>query len=153
MNVIVCVKQVPGTTEVKMNKETNTIIREGVESIINPFDVYAVEEGIRIREKTGGGRVTVEIVREGAEIVFRVKDDGVGMTAERLREVLADGAPGIGLRNIRRRLQLEYRQTLHVTSRPGEGTAVRFSLPLPDAAGPEINTGGGSPHDPSIAGR
>ncbi len=46
MNVIVCVKQVPGTNEVKMNKETNTIIREGVEAIINPYDTYAVEEGL-----------------------------------------------------------------------------------------------------------
>ncbi len=58
MNIVVCVKQVPGTTEVKMNKETNTIIREGVESIINPFDTYAVEEGLRIKDKSGG-RVTV----------------------------------------------------------------------------------------------
>ncbi len=58
MNVIVCVKQVPGTTEVKMNKVTNTIIREGVESIINPFDTYAIEEGLRIKEKTDG-KVTV----------------------------------------------------------------------------------------------
>ena len=58
MNVIVCVKQVPGTNEVKINKETNTIIREGVESIINPFDAYAIEEGLRIKDKTGG-KVTV----------------------------------------------------------------------------------------------
>lgn len=58
MNIVVCVKQVPGTTEVKMNKETNTIIREGVESIINPFDTYAVEEALRIKEKEGG-KVTV----------------------------------------------------------------------------------------------
>ncbi len=58
MNVIVCVKQVPATNEVKMNKETNTIIREGVEAIINPFDTYAVEEGLRIKDKTNG-KVTV----------------------------------------------------------------------------------------------
>jgi electron transfer flavoprotein beta subunit len=58
MNIVVCVKQVPGTMEVKMNKETNTIIREGVEAIINPFDTYAVEEGLRIKDRTGG-RVTV----------------------------------------------------------------------------------------------
>jgi len=54
LNVIVCVKQVPGTNEVKMNKETNTIIREGIEAIINPFDTYAVEEAVRLKEKTGG---------------------------------------------------------------------------------------------------
>ena len=58
MNVIVCVKQVPGTNEVRINKETNTIIREGVESILNPFDAYAVEEGLRIKDKTSG-KVTV----------------------------------------------------------------------------------------------
>ena len=97
--------------------------------------------------------MTVEILPEGEEIAFRVSDNGVGMTAERLREVLADGASGIGLRNIRRRLQLEYRRTLHITSRPGEGTTVWFSLPQPAGTGSEINTGGGSPHDPSIAGR
>jgi len=54
LNIIVCIKQVPGTTEVKMNKETNTIIREGVEAVINPFDSYAVEEGVRLKEKAGG---------------------------------------------------------------------------------------------------
>lgn len=58
MNVIVCVKQVPGTNEVKINKETNTIIREGVEAIINPFDTYAIEEALRIKDQTGG-KVTV----------------------------------------------------------------------------------------------
>ncbi|EDS78337.1 electron transfer flavoprotein subunit beta [Clostridium botulinum C str. Eklund] len=51
MNVIVCVKQVPATTKVKMNKETNTIIREGIESIINPFDTFAIEEALRIKDK------------------------------------------------------------------------------------------------------
>lgn len=54
MNIVVCVKQVPGTNEVKMNPETNTIIREGMESIINPFDTYAVEEGVRLKEQTDG---------------------------------------------------------------------------------------------------
>lgn len=54
MNIIVCVKQVPGTNEVKINKETNTIIREGVEAILNPFDAYAIEEAVRIKERTGG---------------------------------------------------------------------------------------------------
>lgn len=54
MNIVVCIKQVPGTTEVKINEKTNTLIREGVESIINPFDMYAIEEGIRIKERLGG---------------------------------------------------------------------------------------------------
>jgi len=58
LNIIVCIKQVPATDEVKINKETNTIIREGVSAIINPFDSYAIEEGLRIKDKIGGN-VTV----------------------------------------------------------------------------------------------
>ena len=54
MNIIVCVKQVPDTLEVNINKETNTLIREGVDSVINPFDLYAVEEGLRLKEQYGG---------------------------------------------------------------------------------------------------
>jgi len=57
MNIIVCIKQVPDTSEVKINRETNTLIREGVPSIINPFDLYAIEEALRLREQHGG-RVT-----------------------------------------------------------------------------------------------
>jgi len=58
MNIIVCIKQVPETTEVRINPQTNTLIREGVKSIINPFDMYAIEESIRLKEKFGG-KVTV----------------------------------------------------------------------------------------------
>jgi len=58
LNIIVCIKQVPDTTEVKINPETGTLIREGVPSIVNPFDMYAIEEGLRLKEKHGG-KVTV----------------------------------------------------------------------------------------------
>ncbi|MBN1948282.1 MAG: electron transfer flavoprotein subunit beta/FixA family protein [Candidatus Cloacimonetes bacterium] len=54
MNIIVCIKQVPDTTEIKIDPKTNTLIREGVESIINPFDLYAIEEALRLREQYGG---------------------------------------------------------------------------------------------------
>lgn len=54
MDVVVCIKQVPDTTEVKIDPETNTLIREGVESVINPFDKYALEEALRIKERVGG---------------------------------------------------------------------------------------------------
>ncbi|MBN2557512.1 MAG: electron transfer flavoprotein subunit beta/FixA family protein [Clostridia bacterium] len=77
MNVIVCVKQVPGTNEVKMNKETNTIIREGAEAIINPFDTYAVEEGVRIKEQTGGKATVISM--------------GIPSVAELLRQTIAVG--------------------------------------------------------------
>ncbi|NQU19513.1 electron transfer flavoprotein subunit beta/FixA family protein [bacterium] len=58
MNIIVFIKQVPETTQVQIDPKTNTLIREGVQSIINPFDMYAIEEGIRLKEKFGG-KVTV----------------------------------------------------------------------------------------------
>jgi len=57
MNIAVCVKQVPDTSEVKIDPETGTMRREGVPSILNPFDSYAVEEAIRLKE-TNGGKVT-----------------------------------------------------------------------------------------------
>lgn len=54
MNIIVCIKQVPDTNDIKIDPFTNTLIREGVESIINPFDLYALEEAIRLKEQHGG---------------------------------------------------------------------------------------------------
>lgn len=54
MKIVVCIKQVPETANVRINPETNTLIREGVQSIVNPFDMYALEEGLRIRERHGG---------------------------------------------------------------------------------------------------
>ncbi len=62
MNIVVCIKQVPDTTKVKINPETNTLIREGVESIINPFDHYAIEEAVRLKEAHGG---TVKVMTMG----------------------------------------------------------------------------------------
>ncbi len=59
MRIIVCVKQVPDTTEVKIDPETNTLVREGVPSILNPYDQFAVEESVRIRDVVGEGTVSV----------------------------------------------------------------------------------------------
>ncbi len=53
-HILVCIKQVPETTDVKINPETNTLVREGVQSIINPFDMYAIEEAVRLKEQHGG---------------------------------------------------------------------------------------------------
>ncbi len=58
MDIIVCVKQVLDTLEVNIDKQTNTLIREGADSVINPFDLHALEEGLRFREQYGG-KVTV----------------------------------------------------------------------------------------------
>jgi len=58
LNIIICIKQVPDTAEVKINPETGTLMRENVPSIINPFDMHAIEAGLQIKEKVGG-KVTV----------------------------------------------------------------------------------------------
>lgn len=50
MNICVCVKQVPDTTEIKIDPVTNTLIREGVPSIVNPYDTYALENAARIKD-------------------------------------------------------------------------------------------------------
>ena len=59
MHVVVCIKQVPGTTKVAINPETNTLIRDGVEAIINPFDENALEAALALKDKTPGTKVTV----------------------------------------------------------------------------------------------
>lgn len=71
MNIIVCIKQVPDTTQVKIDPETNTLIREGVESIINPFDSYAIEEAVRLKEQHGGKAVALTMGPPQAEAVLR----------------------------------------------------------------------------------
>jgi electron transfer flavoprotein beta subunit len=49
VKIIVCIKQVPDTAEVRINPETGTLIREGVPSIINPYDMHAIEAGLQIK--------------------------------------------------------------------------------------------------------
>jgi len=71
MNIIVCIKQVPDTTQVKIDPATNTLIREGVQSIINPFDMYAIEEGVRLKEKYGGKTTVITMGPPQAEAALR----------------------------------------------------------------------------------
>ncbi len=85
MRIIVCIKQVPGTNEVKIDPDTNTIIRENVPAIINPFDTYAIEEAVRIKERAGaevyglsmGIPAAAEMLKEA--ISLRI-DKGILMT-------------------------------------------------------------------------
>jgi electron transfer flavoprotein beta subunit len=71
MNIIVCIKQVPNTTNIQIDQETGRLKREGVESIINPFDEYAIEEGVRIKERIGGKVVAVTMGPAQAEVSLR----------------------------------------------------------------------------------
>ena len=80
MNIVVCIKQVPDTTDVKIDSETGTLIREGVESIINPFDMYAIEEGIRIKERFGG---TVTVLSMGPPQVESALREAISMGVDK----------------------------------------------------------------------
>ncbi len=79
MKFIVCIKQVPDTTNVQINPETNTLIREGVDAIVNPFDMYAIEEGLRLKEKHGG---TVTILSMGPPQVESALREGISLGAD-----------------------------------------------------------------------
>ena len=78
MNIVVCVKQVPDTTAVKIDPKTGTLIRDGVPSIINPEDKHALEGALKIKEEIGG-KVTVISM-------------GLPMAKAALREALCMGA-------------------------------------------------------------
>jgi len=79
LNIVVCIKQVPDTTDVKINPETNTLIRDGVASIINPFDVYAIEEAVRLKEKYGG---SVTVISMGPPQVEASLRDAIAVGAD-----------------------------------------------------------------------
>jgi len=78
MKIVVMIKQVPDTTEVRLDKRTGTLIREGVPSIINPEDKNALEEALKLRETTGAKVIVVSMGPPQAE--------------DALREALAMGA-------------------------------------------------------------
>lgn len=79
MNIIVCIKQVPDTAEIKINPETNTLIREGVPSIINPFDLHALEAALRIKDEHGAKVIVLTMGPPQAESSLR---DAVSMGAD-----------------------------------------------------------------------
>lgn len=78
LKIIVCIKQVPETTEVDFDEVTGRLMREGVDAVVNPFDEYALEEGIRLKEKFGG--------------VVKVLSMGPPQAESALRNAIAIGA-------------------------------------------------------------
>lgn len=71
MKIIVPIKQVPETSRVKINEETGTIIRDGVENIINPLDLYAIEVALNLREDNGGKVTVISMGPPKAETALR----------------------------------------------------------------------------------
>ena len=69
--IIVFVKQVPDTTNVRINPETNTLMREGVESIVNPFDEFALEQALELKDRFGARVSVVSMGPPQAKTVLR----------------------------------------------------------------------------------
>ena len=79
MHIVVCVKMVPDTTQVTIDPVTNTLIREGIPFIINPFDDHALEEALRIRDTCGGKVTVLSMGPAPAETVLR---DAIALGAD-----------------------------------------------------------------------
>jgi len=83
MNIIVCLKQVPDSTKVRLDPVTHTLIREGVQSIINPYDLYALEAALRLKDAHGG--------REAGGVKVTLLSMGPPQAEAALREALSLG--------------------------------------------------------------
>jgi len=81
VKIVVCIKQVPETTEVKINPQTNTLMREGVASITNPFDEFALEEALLIKEKYGG---EVHVISMGPPQAVDVLKNALAVGADKV---------------------------------------------------------------------
>lgn len=79
MRIVVAMKQVPDTAEVRIDPVRNTLIRDGVPSIMNPFDVYALEEGLHWRDALGGEVIALTMGPPQAEAILR---EAVSMGAD-----------------------------------------------------------------------
>ncbi|HEY8424535.1 MAG TPA: electron transfer flavoprotein subunit beta/FixA family protein [Limnochordales bacterium] len=79
LHIVVCIKQVPDSREIRIDAKTGTLIREGVPSIVNPYDLHGVEEAVRLKERFPGTRVTAITM-------------GPMMAASALEECIALGA-------------------------------------------------------------
>lgn len=79
MKIVVCVKQVPDTTEIKINPVKNTLIRTGVPSILNPFDRNAVETALQLKDNYGG---TVTVISMGPPQAKAVLREALAMGAD-----------------------------------------------------------------------
>jgi len=80
MKIVVCIKQVPGTNEVRLDPVTNTIIRDSRQSVINPFDSYAIEAAVQIKESLGGEVISLSM--------------GIPSTERLLLDAVSRGADG-----------------------------------------------------------
>ncbi|MGB9808421.1 MAG: electron transfer flavoprotein subunit beta/FixA family protein [Caldanaerobacter sp.] len=140
MRIIVPIKQVPETSNVRMDPVTGTMVREGVESIVNPLDLYAIETAIRLKEKYDGEIIVISMGPEKAieaikEAIAMGCDDGILLSDKRFAGadtfatsyVLAKAIEKIGLFDL---IICGERATDGDTGQIGPGIASFLDLPL-----------------------
>jgi len=71
MHIVVCIKQVPDSAQIRVHPVTNTIMRQGVPAIINPYDLFALEEALRLKDKFGGTITVITMGPPQAEAALR----------------------------------------------------------------------------------
>lgn len=71
MHIVVCIKQVPDSAQIRIHPVTNTIMRQGVPAIVNPYDLFALEEALRVRDRLGGRVTVLTMGPQAAEAALR----------------------------------------------------------------------------------
>lgn len=79
MNILVCIKQVPGTSKVEVDPETGVLKRDGIDSKMNPYDLYALETALRLKQDMGG---TVKVLSMGPPQALSVIKEAYSMGAD-----------------------------------------------------------------------
>ena len=77
MEIIVCIKQVPGTSKVQVDPVTGVLIRDGIDTKMNPYDLFALETAVRLKEQHGGHVKVISMgPRQALEVIKRSIHDG-----------------------------------------------------------------------------
>lgn len=100
MQVIACIKQVPDTTQVKIDPKTNTLVRDGIPFIINPYDAHALEEALRLKDRFGFKVTVISMGPPSTETVLR---KGLALGADRavlLSDRVFGGADTLATSNV-----------------------------------------------------
>ncbi|MBI1174007.1 MAG: nitrogen fixation protein FixA [Sideroxydans sp.] len=143
MHIVVCIKQVPDSAQIRVHPVTNTIMRQGVPAIINPYDLYALEEALRIKDKFGGFVTVITMGPPQAENALRKAlsfgaDDAILVTDRAFAgaDTLATSfALASAIRQIEKNMPVDMifcgKQTIDGdTAQVGPGIAKRLNLEL-----------------------
>lgn len=128
-----------GLFEVRWDVDTDCLDAELPKLFMQPLLENSILHGFS--DRTSGGEIAIRVFREGGDVLCEVRDNGVGMSAERIEHVLKQEGVSIGLFNIHKRIQLMYGDEygLSIQSAPSEGCLVRVRI-KPKAANEPMKT-------------